>query len=721
MKKRLGGLLTVTMLFCILFTYRAVALERVQMVLHYNGQTVLYDEYVMELFVNGEALLDLPLEPIGIDNRAYVPVREVFESLGAVVDWNGPLGQVYVGYGDTLIMLQVGSREMKVDDRVVMIEVPPLIVNDKMMVPVRFAAEALDFTVTTPWDDEQRHIYVNTPEYQAHMEDEPAAPPAVTPSPSAPPTATPPPAVLGMAVDVSGTVIERRDFAETVVTGVQVPAAGTAQVYTITAASAISRVEKILLHDNRLVIDIYNAEINMQDRTIEIADNPLLASVRAAQNQLTPEKITRVVFDLTAPVHFAVSISADRKSVLVSLDVEAQMNQITGVSFDTDGYADYVHLDGVYAPVVALFTLANEGRLVVNMPMSRVDAQRVWSVNGAIVRQVRQSQHEEHTARLVLDLRGSAGYEVSTEGGRTTIKVLPATYRNIEYDESNKRIVIDKAATGLRAADMEHLDEYLQYRYSFVLPGDYASSLGHGEYVVNDGLVNSFAIQNANGQTRIVVNESRVLAFDVTEDARYIYIQAMLPSEKYERIVIIDPGHGGGAPGTSGFGIVEKEINLDVSLRVLALLEADGRVKAYATRLTDVNPSLSERPKFANEIGDVFVSVHYNAATQPTVSGTETHYYPHKNDAEVGFTSKEMAEIMQKHLVARLGFKDRRTFSSNLQVLTSTMIPAVLVEVGFLTNAEENAKLSTQEYRDRAAQAIFDGIIEVFEMYNPAR
>ena len=126
------------------------------------------------------------------------------------------------------------------------------------------------------------------------------------------------------------------------------------------------------------------------------------------------------------------------------------------------------------------------------------------------------------------------------------------------------------------------------------------------------------------------------------------------------------------------------------------LFQADGRVKVYTSRFEDVNPSLSERPKFANIVGDLFVSIHNNAVeNRPNISGMETFYYPHANDAEIGLTSKEVAEIMQKHLVQELGTIDRGAKHGNLQVLRETTIPATLVEIGFLTNSEESAKLAS--------------------------
>ena len=711
MKKRICGWLTFVLLFCLLTPHRVSAMELLKMELRVDGRTFMHEQYAMDLFVNGQPLTDLPMEPVLLNSRTYVPVREVFESMGAVVDWNSDRQQVYIGYGDTLIMLQIGSTTMQVGSQSFTIEVPPLLINNKTMVPVRFAAEALSFIVTTDWTAEHRHIFIDAPQSQ---------PPTATPAPTPPPVKWDS-AGLTESVDMSSQVIPAMRYPETSVTAVQTPAAGAAQVYTILASSEISRVEKMLLYDDRLVIDIYNATIGMRERAIEIAGNPILAGIRAAQNQVTPEKITRVVFDILSPTAFSVAIAPDRRSISVVLGTEVRTNEVSAW-FTTDGVSDYLILEGQNsAPAASLFTLTGNDRLVVDIPASAIAENAGMSVPGQFAYRLRTGQFEGSTARVVLDLFAAAAYNVSTEGNRTVVQLVSSTVRNVEYSTADSFITIDKASTGLRAADIAHLDEYNQYRYTFTLPGDYSASLGHGEYTVNDGMISSFTIRNLNGMTQIVVKESRVLAFDVTEDANSIYIRAMLPREKYERIVVIDPGHGAQDPGTSGFGMTEKEVNLDVALKLITLLESDGRVKVYSTRVEDVYPTLSERAKFANEIGDLFVSIHHNAVeNRPTISGTETHYYAHSNDATAGITCKAVAAIMQKHTLT-LGFKDRKLFSSNFQVLRETTIPAVLLECGYLTNQEENSVIATQDYRIRAAIAIYEGILEVFSNYRPAR
>lgn len=125
------------------------------------------------------------------------------------------------------------------------------------------------------------------------------------------------------------------------------------------------------------------------------------------------------------------------------------------------------------------------------------------------------------------------------------------------------------------------------------------------------------------------------------------------------------------------------------------------------TRETDVYPTRPERVQLANTLNaDVFVSIHGNSVeASPQISGTETFYYKRSS-------SKALADIMHRHLVEALGFKDRGVKNGNLEVLRDTTMPAVLLEIGFLSNLAEEQAMLSETVQDKAAQAIVDAIKE---------
>ena len=168
--------------------------------------------------------------------------------------------------------------------------------------------------------------------------------------------------------------------------------------------------------------------------------------------------------------------------------------------------------------------------------------------------------------------------------------------------------------------------------------------------------------------------------------------------------VVIDPGHGGTDYGAIREGINEKDITLDISQRVASLLKSKG-YKVALTRTDDTYLGLQERCDCTEaENPEIFVSIHVNSAVATAPSGIETHYY-HDN-------SKQLADIIQKHLTKDINSKDRGVIKSMFYVINHTTVPAVLVETGFISNPDERADLITEKRKQKTAESITNGIIE---------
>lgn len=175
--------------------------------------------------------------------------------------------------------------------------------------------------------------------------------------------------------------------------------------------------------------------------------------------------------------------------------------------------------------------------------------------------------------------------------------------------------------------------------------------------------------------------------------------------------VVIDPGHGGNDNGAKGAsGQYEKNFTLSLSKKVQKLLEDEPEIEVLMTRTDDsfLSQESRYRPKYANkQNADVFISIHGNTFSDPNVSGTETFYY-HKH-------SRQLAQIIQEHVVEATGFRDRGIKKEELFVVKDTKMPAVLIEVGYMTNPQEESKMWTDEFQTRVATSIVEGIKEYRE------
>ncbi|GIN73154.1 hypothetical protein J14TS2_36290 [Bacillus sp. J14TS2] len=175
--------------------------------------------------------------------------------------------------------------------------------------------------------------------------------------------------------------------------------------------------------------------------------------------------------------------------------------------------------------------------------------------------------------------------------------------------------------------------------------------------------------------------------------------------------IVIDPGHGGEDNGATGVsGQFEKDFTLSLSKKVEKLLKQESGIEVFMTRTDDsyISQESRYRPKYANKLNaDLFISIHGNTFSDPDVSGTETFYY-HKN-------SRLLAEVIQKHVVEATGFKDRGIQKQNLFVVKDTKMPAALIEVGYLTNPQNESKMWTDDFQSGIATSIVEGIKEYKE------
>jgi len=171
--------------------------------------------------------------------------------------------------------------------------------------------------------------------------------------------------------------------------------------------------------------------------------------------------------------------------------------------------------------------------------------------------------------------------------------------------------------------------------------------------------------------------------------------------------VFIDAGHGGHDPGAiSSRGIKEKDINLDIALRMQKILKGQG-VNVAMSRSSDFFVELPERVNLASQSGaDVFVSIHSNMCSDSSVSGVETFYVSRKKASEI------LADTIQNTLAQNLGVPDRGIKERSLAVLRNNPLPSVLVEVGFLSNRDNEALLGQAFYREKIASLIVEAIAE---------
>ena len=184
------------------------------------------------------------------------------------------------------------------------------------------------------------------------------------------------------------------------------------------------------------------------------------------------------------------------------------------------------------------------------------------------------------------------------------------------------------------------------------------------------------------------------------------------------KLIVLDPGHGASDPGAIGpRGSYEKTLNLNLGLQVKTILEQAG-AKVVMTRQTDVDlstPDMSDRDELRartmvanNRRADLFISIHHNSSANSDLTGTTTYYY-HKSAYDV-----LLAQCLQSAMARGGGLDNIGIRTANFFVVKNTWMPAALLEIGFISNPQEEQILSSPAFQQKMALAIVAGIDQFF-------
>lgn len=275
---------------------------------------------------------------------------------------------------------------------------------------------------------------------------------------------------------------------------------------------------------------------------------------------------------------------------------------------------------------------------------------------------------------------------------------------------------------GVKVSELSDEDQYYKKRFIISIPEDQTSYYEDNGIAYDKSVISKYSVRyNENDDcTYLTINTKELQGYRIEETSEGVGIYVAAPKNIYERIVVLDPGHGASAVGTQQKGVYEKTLNLEILYNKAKeyFNGKDSTIKAYWTRVDDSNPSLADRAKFADKVGaDVFISLHMNSAGK-TASGTETLYASNNKNTQSGMNSKKMAELFQKYLVDELGLRGRRIVDrTGLYVLKHNSVPAILIELGFMSNTNDYNKLTDEEFQETAAKAIYEATELLYETY----
>jgi N-acetylmuramoyl-L-alanine amidase len=203
-------------------------------------------------------------------------------------------------------------------------------------------------------------------------------------------------------------------------------------------------------------------------------------------------------------------------------------------------------------------------------------------------------------------------------------------------------------------------------------------------------------------------------------EGKYLYLDFLTPQQVYDKVVVIDAGHGSNAPGAVKEGIEEKSIDLAIAMQLKAIFDADTehKIGVYYTRTDDSNPSFDQRVQLANKShANLFISIHNNSTKSgrfSSINGTAVMYDEQKADQERG--TMHLAEICLGEVTGALGSTNKGLVPGNdIYIIRKSEVPVALIEVGFMTNQQELTNLNSQDYQKQAATGIYHAVLRAIE------
>lgn len=272
---------------------------------------------------------------------------------------------------------------------------------------------------------------------------------------------------------------------------------------------------------------------------------------------------------------------------------------------------------------------------------------------------------------------------------------------------------------GVAGDDLEIMEDYVTQTIDIKIP--YAGEEYVYEYPMlgSSDHIDNLTYESMQGYGVVEFVTDRVYELSTSYDDDYFYIDFLTPKEVYDKVVVIDAGHGGNAPGATKQSVSEKDIDLAIVLKLKEIFETSGdkSIGVYYTRTEDANPSFENRVGLANKSdADLLISVHNNSTPSgrmSSINGTQVLYDEAKREEPP--SSKGFAQICLEEVLAMTGSSDKGLVTGNeMYMIRNSDAPVALIEVGFMTNQTELNNLCSEEYQKKVAQGIYNAIMRAF-------
>lgn len=648
-------------------------------------------------------------------SRTLVPIRFVAESFGAIVGWENSTRTATINHNGNRVDLSIDSDIVLVNGEKIKLDkdsTPKLVTfkelkDSRTMVPVRFVSEVLGYKVG--WDKGTYTAKISSPSSVSQPE-------------------------------ITNTIINNIDL---------IKSPGGNHSILINSDKEIKYTTSFLSASNKLVIDIEDSKLDNIDNFSIPYDMVVMDETiqRVQYSQFTTEPFTtRLVLTLSGNIEPKIEKLNENKETtiyfkedIIPEDIVAediiQAEDITNFFGNRIKSVYLEEVDGIEALVIKgvkevkynTMKLSNPDRIVIDIMNSLLDGEQFqkFDYKMAFIDGVRVSQFipdnnyktTDKIVRVVLDIkRGQDKADISIVLKDDNLIIYPKEdmWKDIEYEYLNNQALFN--IKNLSQTEYEVFYDTERKELHIEIPSS-ASPLPDGVYSINDRLVKEISVNKTKRYTNVKISFKQNIAYSLLSRSGDEIISILASRDSNinprERTIVIDPGHGGTDSGAVAGKIYEKNINLSVSLLLRDALEQNG-YNVIMTREDERTFGLYDRPIFANNINaDLFISIHANASLKPQVNGLEVLYCPsYERDIKIE-DQYPFAQSIHDNILALTNRPGRGIVKRpDLVVLNKTYMPAVLIEIGYMSNPEELQIILSQGYQKLVVEGIVNGVKE---------
>ena len=614
--------------------------------------------------------------PVIKNNIVYVPLRSVGEGLGYKVSWAAAVKTMDLISSNSSAKVTIGYGYGVVNGKSVRIDSAPLIYNERTYVPMSFIQNNFGYDVS--YDKENNIVKIDKKK--------------------------PPEAASEKSIEYKAAKIDDIIYDDN----------GGFPQLNIVADNPIKYKSFTMINPDRMVVDIENSTLNTEFETKEIGKGGVIR-VRVAQFSKSPN-VVRVVIDLEDQKTCKLVQSNDKKTISL-----IYANIIIPVSFAKEDGRDVLMVRGSQEMDTNVFQLENPDRLVVDIRKSVLSQQgQKVEANTPYVKAVRTGQVDVGVARVVLDLEPGMYYDVKNSGSLTKVYISDMPFSFFDYKKYYNSAFIELSPG--TEVEYQPIIDNASRTLKIMIPKDL--EVEQKTYEIHDNIMENVKVtKETHGKQIYTVAAFKMnptVEFELLSPAitKLVSLKFKYKAKETDQLtVLIDPGHGGKDPGATAIDkkTYEKDLNLDVALRLNRILKGIG-FNTEMTRRDDSYVDLASRSGLANNsYVDFFMCIHFNAFMS-SAKGIETLYYPNEVTEEYPFDNKIMANIFHNEIIDALKRPSRGiTPRPGLHVLNKTKMPAILAELGFLTNPEEFEEIKKEEYREMAARALAASIVRYYQ------